>query len=76
MRHLLETMLKTKRYKEAHEVRHKIALLEEVEEKKWIAVHKEKLAKKRVLFKEKQKVDLEALRIKLENQLQEKIKVR
>ena len=57
-------------------MRDKIQIQEKVEEEKWDKVHREKFEKKRKLLLNKHKTELQALKVKLENSLQEKIKLR
>ena len=64
------------RYQEAHDLREKIQNQEKIEEKKWNVQYMEKFEKKRKLLIGKHKNELQALKVKLENSFQEKIKIR
>ncbi|EAR82697.2 hypothetical protein TTHERM_01093630 (macronuclear) [Tetrahymena thermophila SB210] len=76
LRFVLENLIKCKKYGEAHEVKERLAKLEKQEEEKWVKVHEQKIEKKREQIVLKQKQEMEALQVRLENSLQEKIKIR
>lgn len=87
LRHNLNNMIRAKKYSEAEEMTHKLDImvgfkrlyvnLQEFEEsEKWNKNYKEKYSKKRFLILARQKNEIEALREKLQNSLQEKLRMR
>ncbi|KRX01050.1 hypothetical protein PPERSA_00798 [Pseudocohnilembus persalinus] len=76
MKYVFENYIKAKKYPEAEDLKKKIRIQEEKEQEKWELQYLEKYGKKRNQLKSKQRQELEAIKVKLENSLQEKVKVR
>ena len=89
---VLQNLIKTKKYSEAQEISDQIEemvnstgyllikltniLQERYETDKWNTGYKDKFNKKKQALNAKQKNEMDALRVKLENSLQEKLKMR
>lgn len=76
LRTVFERMLKAKQFGDAENIKNQIEKLEREEEGKWVTSFRERFVKKKTQLISKQKIELEALQVKLKNALNEKLKIR
>jgi len=76
LRHSLGNIIKAKKYNEAQEISEKLEILELQETDRWNKQYKDKFIKKKQLLFVRQKNEIEAIREKLQNSLQEKLRMR